>query len=106
MRILLDECIDWRLGRELPGHQVESVQQRGWSGIKNGRLLALAAEHYDVFITADRNLSFQQFGPDLPLLVVVLAAGSVKRRDLVPLIPKVSAALAGRSRGRLLIIRP
>lgn len=106
MRILLDECLDWRLGRELPGHRVESVQQRGWSGIKNGRLLALAAEHFDAFITADRNLAFQQPEPGLPLIVVVLAAGSVKRRDLVPLMPKASAALTGAPRGSLLTIRP
>ena len=89
MRILLDECLDWRLARELPGHQVESVQERGWSGVKNGRLLALAGEHFDAFVTADRNLSFEQHPTHLPVPVFVLSAGSVKRRDLIPLMPKL-----------------
>ena len=106
MRILLDECLDWRLGRELPGHEVESVPQRGWAGIGNGRLLALAAEHFDVFITVDRNLAYQQHTATLPMVVVVLAASSVKRRDLRPLMPKVLAALAGDLTARLIVIRP
>lgn len=42
MRILLDENLDWRLARSLPGHEVESVQKNGWAGIKNGALLARA----------------------------------------------------------------
>jgi len=60
MRILIDECLDWRLGRALTGHDCVSVQKMGWGGINNGRLLALAQEEFDVFLTADRNLSFQQ----------------------------------------------
>ncbi len=60
MRILLDECLNWRLARGLPGRQVSSVQRMGWSGVQNGKLLALAEEDFDVFITGDRNLSFQQ----------------------------------------------
>ena len=60
MRILIDECFDWRLGRALTGHDCVSVQKMGWGGIKNGRLLALAQAEFDVFLTADRNLSFQQ----------------------------------------------
>ena len=55
MRILIDECLDWRLGRALTGHDCVSVQKQGWGGIKNGRLLALAQEEFDVFLTADRN---------------------------------------------------
>ena len=105
MRILLDECLDWRLGRDLPGHEVESVPQRGWAGIKNGQLLALAAVHFDAFITVDRNLAFEQHVPELPLAVVVPAVGSVKRRDLLPLMPKVMAALAGNLPKRLIVIR-
>jgi len=58
MRILIDECLDWRLGRELTGHDCVSVQKMGWSGIKNGKLLALAQDKFDVFPTADRNLGF------------------------------------------------
>jgi predicted nuclease of predicted toxin-antitoxin system len=51
MRILIDECLDWRLGRALTGHDCVSVQKKGWSGIKNGKLLALAQEEFDFFLT-------------------------------------------------------
>jgi predicted nuclease of predicted toxin-antitoxin system len=44
MKLLLDECLDWRLRRDLPGHEVKTVHEMGWDGIKNGRLLALTAE--------------------------------------------------------------
>ena len=45
MRILIDECLNWRLGRALTGHHCVSVQKMGWSGIKNGQLLTLAEDH-------------------------------------------------------------
>ena len=60
MRILLDECVDWRLQREIRGHDVRTAHQLGWTAIRNGELLALAATQFDVFVTVDRNLSFQQ----------------------------------------------
>jgi predicted nuclease of predicted toxin-antitoxin system len=78
MRILIDECLDWRLGRALTGHDCVSVQKMGWGGIKNGRLLALAQEEFDVFLTADRNLSFQQNTTKFQIAVVVLVAGSTQ----------------------------
>ncbi len=59
-RVLLDECIDWRLGRELAPHHVVSVSKMEWSGIKNGTLLRQAQGRFEVFVTVDRNLSFQQ----------------------------------------------
>ena len=60
MRLLLDECVPARLQRALPSHQVSTVTQEGWSGFKNGKLLALAAARFDVFITVDKNLPYQQ----------------------------------------------
>ena len=51
MRVLIDECLNWRLGRALVGHYVTSVPRLGWSGISNGRLLA--QDQFDVFITGD-----------------------------------------------------
>ncbi|MBE9045623.1 DUF5615 family PIN-like protein [Pleurocapsales cyanobacterium LEGE 10410] len=58
MKLLLDECIDRRLAREFSGQNIKTVSQMGWSGTKNGELLALAEKEFDVFITVDRNLSF------------------------------------------------
>jgi hypothetical protein len=60
MRVFLDECVDWRLAREIIGHEVMTARQMGWTSIKNGELLALASQQFDVFVTVDRNLSFQQ----------------------------------------------
>ena len=89
MRLLLDESLPWRLARLLVGHEVESVQRAGWAGVKNGELLKLAAVEYDVFITADQNLQYQQNLATLPLAVFVLAARSTALVDLTPLIPEL-----------------
>src|SRR5215469_3811414 len=74
VRVLLDECIDWRLSREIVGHEVKTAQQMGWASLQNGELLSRAAGHFDVFVTVDRNLSFQQNLTSLPIPVVVLRA--------------------------------
>ena len=67
MRVLLDECVDWRLARHIAGHDVKTARQMGWTTIKNGELLALASQAFDVFVTVDRNLSFQQNLGGLPI---------------------------------------
>jgi hypothetical protein len=61
----------------------------GWSGVKNGKLLALAQAEFDIFLTADRNLSFQQNTTKYQIAVVVLAAGSTLLNKTLPLIPKL-----------------
>jgi len=58
MRILIDECLDWRLCRFLIGHECTSVQKIGWGGLTNGALLEKAEKEFDVFLTGDRNLMF------------------------------------------------
>jgi hypothetical protein len=60
VKVFLDECVDWRLMREVVGHEVNTARQMGWTTIKNGALLALASQQFDVFVTVDRNLAFQQ----------------------------------------------
>lgn len=65
----------------------------GWAGIQNGDLLALAEKQFDVFITGDRNLSFQQDIRETSLSVVVLDAKSTKLRDTLPLMATVAALL-------------
>lgn len=93
MRILLDECLDWRLSGFITGHEVKSVAQMGWAGIKNGELLAQASGHFDLFVTVDRNLAFQQKLGEMPIRVVVLRAKSNRLGELLPLVPKLLAAL-------------
>ena len=60
MRLLLDESVPARLRQALPNHEVKTVVEMGWGGIKNGNLLALAAASFDAFITVDKNLPYQQ----------------------------------------------
>ena len=94
MRILLDESLPHRLSRALAGHRVSTVVEAGWSGAKNGRLLALAATRFDVFVTADQNLQYQQNLAALPLAVVVLVAHDNRLVTLLPLVPDLLACLA------------
>jgi len=104
MRILIDECLDWRLGRALTGYDCVSVQKMGWGGIKNGRLLALAQAEFDVFLTADRNLSFQQNTTKFQIAVVVLVAGSTQLNKTLPLMSKVLDLLPGLTPGKVAIV--
>ncbi|ARQ00174.1 DUF5615 family PIN-like protein [Pseudorhodoplanes sinuspersici] len=93
MRILLDECIDWRLTRELSGHDVRTVHTMGWAGIKNGELLSLAANRFDVFITLDSNLPYQQTIGRLQIAVALLRPKTSRLSDIRSLIPELLDAL-------------
>lgn len=72
MKVLLDECVNPRLRSILDQHTVSTVLERGWKGIKNGELLTLAEQEFDVFITLDRNLEFQQRLESLAMAVLVV----------------------------------
>ena len=93
MRILLDENLDWRLGRDLPGHKVESVPRIGWAGITNGELLTRAASRFDVLLTMDAGFVDQLNPANYDLAVVVLRAHSNRLADTSPLMPNVLIAL-------------
>ena len=94
MRLLLDECVPKRLKRELPGHDVQTVQDMGWAGIKNGALLKLAAGQFDALLTVDQGIEYQQNLSGLSISVVVMLAASNDVDDLRPLLPGVEQALA------------
>jgi predicted nuclease of predicted toxin-antitoxin system len=104
VKILLDECIDRRLAREFIGYEVKTVPQMGWAGIKDGQLLVLAEAEFDVFITVDRNLSFQQNLPQFNIAVIVLQASSNRLADLKPLAPQILAMLATVGKGTATVI--
>jgi hypothetical protein len=96
MRILLDECVPRRLRRELPGHDVRTVPEMGWSGKKNGELLQLlTGQSFEVFLTVDQNVRHQQNLQAAGVGVIVLVAPSNRLADLVPLRPSTQAALGG-----------
>lgn len=106
MRILLDECVPRPLKREFASHDAHTVPEMGWSGKKNGELLALMGPQcFEVFVTVDQNLSYQQNLRAANLAVIVLAAPSNRVIDLLPLMPSVHAALAAIKPGDLVEIR-
>lgn len=105
MRVFLDECVDWRLSRELTGHEVRSARDMGRTSIGNGELLALASQSFDVFVTVDRNLSFQQNLQVLTIAVIVLSAPTNRLSDLRALIPNLLAAIEAAKPGPVVSIR-
>jgi len=104
MRVFLDECIDWRLSGDLVDHQVMTARQMGWTSINNGELLALASREFDVFVTVDRNLSFQQNVDKLSIAVIVLSAPTNRLADLRPLVPQLLAAIASAVPGKAAVV--
>src|SRR3954454_3346320 len=94
MRILLDECVPRNLRRLLPGHDVWAIRQMGWLGKKNGELLALmTADGFEVLLTVDQGLQYQQNLRAAGVAVIVMVARSNRVVDLAPLIPAVEATL-------------
>ena len=60
MRILFDECVPWPLHKLLAGHECSTAQREGWKSIKNGELLSLAEGQFDLFLTSDQDLAYEQ----------------------------------------------
>lgn len=77
MKLLLDENLPLGLRHEIPGHNCETVAHRGWLGIGNGQLLALAAQAgFEALLTKDTKLQYQQNLTNLPVAVVMLRCPS------------------------------
>jgi hypothetical protein len=93
VRILLDESLPRPLSRLLVGHTVSTVAREGWTSLTNGALLRRAALTFDVMLTADQNIEFQQNLSVLPLAVLVLVAESNRLESLEPLVPTLLDAL-------------
>jgi hypothetical protein len=85
MKIIIDECVPHIVKKEPPRRQIKTVQELGWSGVKNGELLKLVAAEFDVFITSDKNLRFQQNLKELKLSIILLPGNQVPViKDLFP----------------------
>jgi predicted nuclease of predicted toxin-antitoxin system len=105
MRILLDENLDWRLRRDLPEHQVESVPLFGWSGLENGVLLDKAVEAvFEVLITMDSNMVQQQPIEQYAIAIIALRAKSNRLADTQPLMPAVLQLLPQLKPGTLTFV--
>ena len=105
MRVLLDENVDRWLKRLFDDEfDVVTVPERGWSGRKNGDLLRAAEQDFDVLVTMDRNMEHQQNLDAFNLGVVLVTAGSNRRRDVAPAMPRVNPALRRVRAGELVVI--
>ncbi len=94
MRVLLDECIPRRFRVYLPGHDLHTVHELGWSGKKDGELLGLmAGQGFEVLVTVDQNLRHQQNLSATGVALIVLVAATNRLADLVPLVPSTLTAL-------------
>ena len=104
MRILLDENLDWRLERDLTGHDVASVPRIGWAGVINGELIARAEGRFEVLITMDVGLVHERNMAERKIAVLVLRAHSNRLADTRPLMPRVLATLKTITAGSVTII--
>lgn len=102
MKLLLDECLARNLKGDLVGHEVMTVVDAGYRGMKNGALLRAASGKFDVLITVDRNLPFQQNIGSLQIAVLILIGQGITYSDLKPLVPDVLASLSSIQPGQFL----
>jgi hypothetical protein len=102
MKLLLDECVVYDLKRDLVGHEVATVVEAGFGGLENGELLRAASGAFDVLITVDRNLPFQQNIGSFQIAVLILMAQGITYPHLKPLVPAVLASLSTIQPGELL----
>ena len=94
MKVLLDENLPRKLAGHLVGHECRTVVACGWSVKKNGDLLALGDPQFDVLLTLDKNLPYQQNLDTRRIAVLIVRARSNRSQDLLPVVPECLAALA------------
>jgi predicted nuclease of predicted toxin-antitoxin system len=93
VRVLLDECVPRQLRQDLAGHEVRTVREMGWAGVKNGALIENAAERFDAIFTVDADFGSSYRGR-LPISILILQVGTNDVALLRPHMPLVNAALA------------
>ncbi len=94
MKVLLDENLPHDMRLLIPGHEVFTVAYLGWAGTTNGALLRRAAESgFDVLVSKDSGIEFEQNLGELPLAVILLRARSNSIDDIKPLLPQLLIAL-------------
>ncbi len=107
MHVLIDEDLDINLRHSFPeGVKAETVQYRGWKSLSNGDLLHVAQKEYDVLVTMDTNIEYQQHLEQFDIAVVVLRAESKRLPDLEVLMPQVNELLPTLQPGRLVEVFP
>ena len=104
MRVLLDECVTRYLKRDFTGHEVLTVEEAGFKGLKNGRLLQAASGQYEALVTVDQNLQYQQNLKNFAIAVIVLKAQRSTYPMLKPLVPRVLEALEKIKPGEMIVV--
>ena len=105
MNVLLDECLPKQLKQIFSGYKLKTVPEMGWAGKTNGELLRLAEKEFEVFITIDQNLQYQQNLKKSSLAVVLLTVKNNRYESIVPLIPNTQHALKTIQAGQLIRIK-
>jgi predicted nuclease of predicted toxin-antitoxin system len=104
MRVLLDECVTRYLSRDFAGHEALTVEEAGFKGLRNGRLLQAASGNFDILLTVDQNLQYQQNLHSLTLAIIVLKARRSTYPMLKPLMPKVLGRLEEIKPGEVVVV--
>ena len=105
MKLLIDECVDWRLKNSFFDCDVWTVQEMGWLGKSNGKLMDLASKNgFQVLITVDKNLRYQQHLKQFDLAIIVLNVQRNTLKHLKPLIPPVLKKIPDCKQGEVYII--
>jgi hypothetical protein len=104
MNLLLDECVTNDLKADLVGHDVSTIEDAGFKGLKNGELLRAASVTFDVLVTVDQNLRFQQNLKNFDIAILVLKARRSAYPFLKPLIPSALVALARINVGEIIVV--
>ena len=108
MKILIDECLPDELKESVAamGHECQTARRAGYGSKKNGELLALAEGQWDVLLTSDRNIKYQQNMAGRTVSILILRAKSNRLKDLLPLMPACAEALLSIQPGRVVEVGP
>ena len=104
MKVLLDECVTRYLKRDFTGHEVLTIEEAGFKGLKNGRLLQAASGQYDVLVTVDQNFQYQQNLKTFAIAIILLKAKRSTYPMLKPLMPQVLETLEQIQPSELIIV--
>ncbi len=109
IRVLLDECLPKKLKYRIQeldsGFDAKTTPEMGWGSLSNGRLLSVDEKEFDVFVTSDKNLSFQQSISKSSIQVVLLVAQTNIYEDLIPLIKKLPVVIKSHKPGRFIEVK-
>jgi predicted nuclease of predicted toxin-antitoxin system len=88
VKILLDHCVPATFAKKLESYYVRTAREMGWDNLENGKLLQQASVEFDVFITVDSNIRYQQ-NTELPITIIALRVFDNRLKALIPLLPSI-----------------